>query len=234
MTVLLVNSDGASAGDLNEQFKAAAITSYLYTPPSTTSAPSTWPTLQEMIAASTRLVTFVASLDPASNTVAPYLLDEFTFVFENPFDVTNSSDFSCAVDRPASLQGNTLSAIQSGRLPLMNHFLDTQEGFGIQIPNIGALNTTNGASGAGSLGTTASSCRSIYGKAPTFILVDYFDQGPAIDTVDTLNGITATGRIAPSSEKVVTSTTSDGDLGKTVLSNWSLLWVLSIATVVFS
>lgn len=235
MTILLVNSGQASAQDLNEQFKAAGIVQYTYTPPSTRTALATWPTLQEMISASTRLVTFVASLDPASNTVAPYLLDEFTFVFENPFDVTSASNFSCTVDRPASLQGNTISAIQSGRLPLMNHFLDTAEGFGIEIPNIGAINNTNAPSGAaGNLGTTASNCSSIYGKAPTFILVDFFDQGPAISTIDTLNGVIAVGRINPTSAKVVTSATSDGSLGKSLLSRGTLLWTVGIAMVVFA
>ena len=188
-----------------------------------------------MISASTRLVTFVASLAPASNTVAPYLLDEFTFVFENPFDVTNASNFSCTVDRPASLQGNTVAAIQSGRLPLMNHFLDTAEGFGIEIPNIGAINNTNAPSGTvGNLGTSANNCRSTYGKAPTFILVDFFDQGPAISTVDTLNGITPVGRLSPSSAKVVSSATSDGSLGKSLLSQETLFWTIGIALVVFA
>ena len=230
-----MNSNQASAQQLDEQFKATAITRYAYTPPSTTTALVTWPTLQEMITASTRLITFVASLDPTSNTVAPYLLDEFTFVFENPFDVTSASNFSCTVDRPASLQGNTNSAIQSGRLPLMNHFLDTAEGFGIEIPNIGAINNTNAPSGtAGNLGTTASNCRSVYGKAPTFILVDFFDQGPAITTVDTLNGITAEGRISPSSAKVVTSSTSDGSLRESLPSRKVLLWTIGIAMVVFA
>lgn len=235
VTILLVNADQASAQQLNEQFQAAAIIPYTYTPPSTTTALATWPTLQEMIAASTRLVTFVASLDPASSTVAPYLLDEFTFVFENPFDVTNTTDFSCTPDRPPSVQGNILSAIQSGRLPLMNHFLYATQAFGIQIPDIGAISNTNAPSGTvGNLGTAASNCRSVYGRAPTFILVDFFDEGPAISTVDTLNGITAVGRINPVSARVVTSTNSGTAFGKTLFSRGILLWTISIALVVLA
>lgn len=43
---------------------------------------------------------------------------------------------------------------------------------------------------AGSLGSAASSCTTQYGSAPNFILVDWFSVGPAISTVDTLNGVT--------------------------------------------
>lgn len=190
-----MNSDNASAENLHAEFVAAQITSYTYTPPSTTTAITTWPTLQELIANSTRLVTFVASLDSSKNTVAPYLLDEFTFVFENPFEVLSLSGFSCVPDRPLAVKGNPSTAVQSGRLPLMNHFLDTKVAFGIEIPDIGNITTTNNQTGpVGNLGDAAKECKTLYGRAPTFILVDFFDQGPAINTVDSLNGITPAGR----------------------------------------
>lgn len=207
VTLLLVNSDNASADQLNQEFKTANITSYSYTPPSTSTALNTWPTLQEMITGNARLVTFVASLTPSSNSVAPYLLDEFTFVFENPYNVTSLSNFSCTADRPASLQGQTSDAIASGRLPLVNHFLDTNAGFGIQVPDTGNITTTNGLTGTGSLGQAATSCTSEYGKKPTFFLVDYFDQGSALQVVDGLNGITATGR-GPTPSTAATQSTS--------------------------
>ena len=194
VTILLVNSDGAPASALDLEFKAANITSYTYTPPTTTTAIQTWPTLGDMIANNTRLVTFVANLPPLSNTIAPYLLDEFTFVFENNYDVTSLSNFTCAPDRPPAVQGNTRMAISSGRLPLMNHFLDTQQAF-FQTPDYGNTTITNAQGGAtGNLGGAAANCTSIYGKAPTYILVDFFDQGPAINTVDALNGIAPVGR----------------------------------------
>ena len=229
-----MNSDGATAAELDAQYETAGIKSYVYTPPSTTTALATWPTLQEMISASTRLVTFVASLDPASNTVAPYLLDEFTFVFENPFDVTSASNFSCTANRPASVLGDTAAALSADLLPLMNHFLDISEAFGIEIPNVSAINTTNAPSGGvGNLGNAASTCMNAYGKAPTFILVDFFEEGPAINTADTLNGITAVGRTSPTAAKVVSST-SDGTAGKTILSCWTLLWILGLSMTLFA
>ena len=192
VTILLVNSDNASAEDLDTEFKAANITSYAYTPPSTTTALETWPTLQDLISNSTRLLTFVASLNPSLNTMAPYLLDEFTFVFENPYEVTSLSNFSCVADRPPTVQGQTATAISSGRLPLVNHFLGTNAGIaGVEVPDTSNITTTNGLSGTGSLGQAASDCSTAYGKAPAFLLVDFFDEGSAINIVNGLNGIQA-------------------------------------------
>jgi len=191
VTVLLVNSDNAAASDLDAEFKAANITSYGYVPPSSTTVLQTWPTLQDMIANSTRLVTFVASLEP--NTV-PYLLDEFTFVFETPYNVTSLSNFSCVADRPPSVQGKTANALSSGRLPLMNHFLDSNSGLGIQIPDTGNITTTNAQTGIGSLGNSTAACAAAYGRAPAFVLVDYFDRGQTLAVVDGINGIMPTGR----------------------------------------
>ena len=234
VTILLVNSDNASADDLNSEFEAANITSYAYKPPSTTTALETWPTLQEMISNSTRLVTFVASLDASTNTVAPYLLDEFTFVFENPYNVTSLSNFSCVADRPSAVSGQTATAISSGRLPLVNHFLDESTGIsGVDVPDTGNITTTNGKTGVGSLGEAATDCSAAYGKAPAFLLVDFFDQGSAISIVNGLNGIVATavGQAQPS--------TSQSSAGLTISSckfdvNWrTLLLVGGLAAGTF-
>lgn len=80
----------------------------------------------------------------------------------------------------------------------MNHFLYVSQLFGIESPNVDASATTNSPNTmlAGSLGSAASTCRTQYGSAPNFILVDWFNVGPAISTVDSLNGVTdnVTGR----------------------------------------
>ena len=216
MTIILVNSDNAAASDLHAEFQAASITSYAYTPPSPSSTLQTWPTLENLIANNTRLITFVASLDSSTNTVAPYLLDEFTFVSENPFEVTSLSGFSCDPDRPASVKGAAKTAVNQGLLPLINHFKDIQQAFGITVPDIGNISTTNGQSDSvGSLGATATQCKSVYGKAPTFILVDFFEQGQqgqAINTVDSLNSITAVGRTTPPVQQTTSASPGRGDL----------------------
>ncbi|KAL8807824.1 MAG: hypothetical protein Q9182_000473 [Xanthomendoza sp. 2 TL-2023] len=197
VTILLVNYDHATASALDGEFEAAAIKSYAYAPTSTNAAPTSWPTLNDLISEGKRLVTFVADLTPS--TTAPYLLDEFTFIFENPYSVTSLSNFSCTVQRPEIIQGQSSVAVQSGRLPLMNHILDIQGSFNIQIPDVGNLSVTNAVSGpVGNLGDAAAACTTEYGKAPTFILVDFFEQGSSISTVDRLNGISPVGRIPTS------------------------------------
>ncbi|KAK1144247.1 hypothetical protein N8T08_005660 [Aspergillus melleus] len=196
VTVLLVNSDSASASDIDSEFESAGIKKYAYKPTSQTSAPSSWPTLQELIKDDTRLLTFVASLDASKNTDAPYLMDEFNFIWENPYDVTSPSNFSCTPDRPSSLKGDVSSALSSNRLPFMNHFLYQSVIFDIQQPNASYISTTNAPSGGtGNLGDAASKCQKAWSRQPSFILVDFFDKGPAIDTVDKLNGVSSpTGR----------------------------------------
>lgn len=199
VTLLLVNSDSATADQLGAEFTTAGITSLAYKPASNTSPPTSWPTLQELIDADTPLLVFVASLDTASTTTeTAYLMDEFTFIFENSYENTSPSHFSCEPDRPTSVKGNVESAISSNRMPLMNHFLYTQGALDIETPNVANISTTNSpnTTTVGELGTSLNTCTQQYGRAPTFILVDFFDEGPAINAVDTINGITPTGRTA--------------------------------------
>ena len=201
VTVLLVNSDSASSQDLGSEFQQAGIDKYAYKPPSQ-SPPAQWPTLQELINQNTRLVTFIASLS-GSNAAAPYLMDEFSFIFENNYDIKSSSAFSCDPDRPPTVKGNMQTALSSNRLPFMNHFLYQTSFLGIETPNVSYVGTTNAPSGGeGNLGDAANKCKAAYHRQPTFILVDFFDQGPAISTVDMLNGVTnPVGRKDPQTEK---------------------------------
>lgn len=194
VSILLVNSDNAPPSDLNGHFVSSGILSQAYIPPSVSSTQAEWPTLSSLIAAQKRLMVFVASLDPS--TITPeyaYLMDEFTFIFENDFDNTSPEDFSCTPDRPTSVKGNTAAAIQSNKMPLMNHFLYKQGSFDIETPDRASLNITNSPASIteGQLGFAANGCKTEYGKAPTFILVDFFDEGPSIDAVDALNGVTS-------------------------------------------
>lgn len=54
---------------------------------------------------------------------------------------------------------------------LINHFLDKLV-FGQPAPDVDSANTTNAATGTGSLGTQVDSCTTTYGRAPNFLLVD--------------------------------------------------------------
>lgn len=197
VTILLVNSDNQPATDYGTAFDRSGLGIYGYTPTSA-AATTSWPTLQDMISTNKRLVTFIAPLTPAATY--PYLLDEFTYVFETPFDVRNLTSFSCVLDRPSS-KGPAATALASGMLPLMNHFAYTEITKDITIPNLGDIDTTNSPSTTttGALGLHAQTCSSQWGVKPVFVLVDFYDKGPSINTADQLNGITATGRIRSAS-----------------------------------
>ena len=210
VTVLLVNSDNAPATALHSEFVASGINTLAYTPASTTQATTNWPTLQQMITRGTRLVTFVANLPTSQNTVAPYLLDEFTFVFENPFSVTDATRFSCDPDRPGAVSGSPAAALSSNRMFLMNHFLYEDLLLGIQQPNEKSVEQTNAQSGVGSLGEHLSRCSTVYGRQPTFVIVDFFNVGPAIASVDQMNGITApVSRMAITTQKQTASSSTN-------------------------
>lgn len=191
ITILLVNSDGATAAELNTEFTTANITDYAYEPESQGTAPKSWPTLQTMIDDGKRLVVFVASVTTSESY--PYLMDEFAYVWENPYDTNSASNFSCEVDRPSTYSTPT-AALSANLLPLMNHFLYSSDlaKFDIDYPNSSYVGTTNAASGGtGNLGDTASTCKKEWGgRQPSFVLVDFFNRGPAIDAVDSLNGVT--------------------------------------------
>lgn len=198
VTVLLVNADNAAPSDLHAQFTEAEITSLAYKPASVSAAPASWPTLQELINAKTRLMVFATNLQASTITAEQsYLMNEFTFIFENSYSNMQPSDFKCIPDRPSGLTSQ--SALSGNLMPFMNHFLYTQGALDIQTPNVDNITTTNspGTTTVGSLGTSLNTCKSEYGgRAPTFVLVDFFSEGPAIDAVDAINGITPVGRKA--------------------------------------
>jgi hypothetical protein len=214
VTLLLVNSIDADAATLATNFEDSGITKYAYAPATVPATPAAWPTLQSLISANTRLITFVASLT-GGNTAAAYLLDEFTSVWENPYDVTSASNFSCIPQRPTSVAGSYATAASSGKLFLMNHFLDVAQLFDIETPNVDASSTTNSpdVTVAGGLANAAQTCKTASGSAPNFLLVDWFNVGPAISSADALNGVTGsiTGRTTVSS--AILSQTFQGAAG---------------------
>lgn len=205
VTLLLVNAGVVDAREIEGEYSRADIAHYGYIPPSITNAPrpsnethQTWPTLGQMIDKGERLVTFVNPLVPDKET-APYLLDEFTFLWENSYEVTDPGNFTCQPDRP---QGQTITGMrESGRLFLMNHFLYWQQAFNIQVPDARNVNNTNSWDREGGLGKHMLVCAEQITRQPTFVLVDFFNVGPAIDSVDIFNGMdNPVGRLNVSNE----------------------------------
>ncbi|KAF9874147.1 phosphoric diester hydrolase-like protein [Colletotrichum karsti] len=206
VTILLVNSDNQAASVFGKVFESSGISKYGYKP-STASATSNWPTLQSMISADTRLVTFVASI--TADSTYPYLLPEFSYVFETHYEVTSASGFNCTIDRPSNY-ASASAAVSANMLPLMNHFQYQTLAADILIPDVSDIETTNSASTstAGNLGLHAQTCTTQWGKKPTFVLVDFFDKGPAIDAADNLNGLSSSEITGRSSSNSATASSS--------------------------
>lgn len=212
VTLLLTNDDDVSTDDIATEFADSGITKYAYTPTDVDAPPAdgVWPTLAELINNGTRLITFIGSLESVSSS-ASYLLDQDTFIFSNSYDYTNLTSFSCSPASPSSVAGSVSAALDADLLPLQNHYVYTEEGLGIEIPDVTDIYTTNAPSSSsnsstGSLGQSAQVCAAEYGRAATFLVVDFFNIGPAIDTVDTLNGVTdVTGRSTTSTAILTTS-----------------------------
>jgi len=178
LTLLLVNGDNVAIRMFDAAFTSSAIKPYAYTPPTSPLALGAWPTLQELITAGTRLVVF---LDAGAHNSVPYILDEFTYFFETPYDTTDPIFPECKIDRPPG-------ASAEGRMYIVNHFLDIDIA-GIKIPDNGADNVTNAATGVGSIGAQTNLCIGLYGRAPVGVLVDYFVKGNVFAAQDALNGL---------------------------------------------
>jgi hypothetical protein len=231
VTLLLVNSDSNSTSSYGSVFSSSGISKYGYTPASTSGPISTWPTLQTLITANTRLVTFVTNIEYSSTY--SYILPEFTYIFETAFEVTTLSGFNCSLERPSGVTSSS-AAISSGYLSLMNHFADVTV-LSFTVPDISNIATTNSASTTvtGALGTHASLCNSEWGKKPVFMLVDFFNVGPSITTADNMNGILGqtSGRTNVSTALLTAETTSAGERGVTAS---GAIWILAgLAGAVF-
>ncbi|KAK5131586.1 hypothetical protein LTR08_000841 [Meristemomyces frigidus] len=133
-----------------------------------------WPTIAEMVAVNKRVVTFLSS--GANEDLAPYLLNEWSYVYETDFGIEAPDQYDCLPDRPR-WPGSYIPP----RLSLVNHFLYAQF-LGFRYPNATYANTTNAAgSHVGELGEHAMRCRSAYERRPNFFLVDFFNEGDVFD-----------------------------------------------------
>lgn len=116
----------------------------------------------------------------ADTSKVDYILNEFDYYFETPYDVTNSSFPNCNIDRPSG-------ASASGRMYIVNHFLDVDI-LGADVPDRVDAAKTNAVSGEGSIGAQAAECEALYDRAPNGILLDFVDKGDAIAAQNELNG----------------------------------------------
>lgn len=198
VTMLLVNSDDLPAANFGQALKSSGLSKHSYVP----DAPGqqSWPTLKQMIQRDERLVTYVASVD--MDPAWPQVLDEFNYVFETPFEVTSLDGFNCTADRPTTYSSGS-QARQAGMLGLVNHFAYDTITDEIMYPKVDPIATTNSPdkSISSALGNHAQRCQSEWGGGdpPTYMLVDFASEGPAVATADEMNGVSQpVGRLSSS------------------------------------
>ncbi|KAL8764115.1 MAG: hypothetical protein Q9184_000257 [Pyrenodesmia sp. 2 TL-2023] len=173
LTLLLTNGDRLDPKEFEAAFKASGMDQYAYIPPTTTTttAPlpfNDWPTLGELINNKTRLIVF---LDYGANPTVPYILDQFAYYFETPFNTVDPAFAQCKIDRPPK-------ASPDGRMYVVNHYLDKEvlKGFlsDVLVPDREAAGTTNGAE---SVGRQVGLCEGLYGRRPNVVLLDFVEKG---------------------------------------------------------
>ena len=184
VTLLLTNGDYVGLDHFEKAFNASDASQYAYVPTLSHNASilDSWPTLGELISSGKRLVVF---LDSGADDSVPYILNEFTYFWETPFDTTDPDFPQCTIHRPGTL--HEYPAIANERMIIMNHFLDT-EILGMEVPDRRDARRTNNASGAGSLGAQAELCGEVHGRKPVGMLVDYVDPGEGLMAQNMLNG----------------------------------------------
>ncbi|KAK1654413.1 PLC-like phosphodiesterase [Colletotrichum phormii] len=173
VTILLGNGN-YSTPDLYAPFiESTGILQYAYQPPYLPMRLEDWPTLSQMILGGKRVVMFMDYM--ADQQKFPWLLDEFSQMWESPFDPMDRT-FPCTVQRPPDLSQEAAR----DRLYLMNHNLNAEYnifGASILVPAVSLLNSTNNATGNGSLGGAAQNCTRDWGFPPKILNVDYYNYG---------------------------------------------------------
>lgn len=156
VSILIGNSDYVAPGNFTKPIESSGLKDLVYTPSKIPMTLEDWPTLSSMILSGKRAVVFMDY--QANQTETPWLMDEFSQMWETPFSPTNR-DFPCTIQRPPGLAPPDAEH----RLYMANHNLNLQFNFGslnLLIPNTAELNETNAVSGYGSLGRMARNCSS--------------------------------------------------------------------------
>lgn len=163
VTILIVNSDLTTVENFVPAIQNSGLADYLYSPKYVPQHKDQWPTLGEMILSGQRAVVFMDY--NANQTAVPYILDEFTHMWETPFSPQDPA-FPCDIQRPPGL--NTTVA-REDYMYLANHNLNTavdisailgnSDSDTILIPDTASINTTNGEyETSGQLGEMAANC----------------------------------------------------------------------------
>ena len=160
VTILIGNADFVMPGNFTDPIKNSGLIDYAYEPPKIPMGLDDWPILSKMILTNKRAVIFMDYM--ANQLEIPFILDEFSQMWETPFSPTDRN-FPCTVQRPPGLSPEDAR----NRLYMANHNLNTEVTFfgsSLLVPNTVLLNETNAVYGFGSAGAMARNCT---GKQPS-------------------------------------------------------------------
>lgn len=193
VTILLENGNYSDPSLYVPFIQQTGILKYTFVPTVFPMGLEDWPTLENMIIHGNRVVMFLDY--KANQTAYPWLMDEFSQMWETPFDPVDRT-FPCTVQRPPDLS----TEAAEDRLYLMNHNLNAEFNvFNLEllVPAVSLLNQTNAAEGYGSVGLAANNCRTDWGRAPNVLNVDYYNYGSPMGSVfeaaARLNNVTYNG-----------------------------------------
>ncbi|KAI9271451.1 PLC-like phosphodiesterase [Sporodiniella umbellata] len=174
VTIMWNNLYNIDASDIARSYEASSILPYVFIH----KEGDPWPTLHEMIQSGKRVVNFI---DSKPNEVDyPWLMYQFARVFETPYENTKAENFNCNIDRVAS------DVNPSDLMYVMNHFLYGVidiAAFKIQIPMRNRAETINGQL----LIDHTNNCTLVHAKKPSFIEVDFYTVGEALQLTAELN-----------------------------------------------
>ncbi|KIW50941.1 hypothetical protein PV05_09717 [Exophiala xenobiotica] len=173
ITILIGNYDLVDPGNFTIPIVNSGLIDFVYTPPTMPMPLDSWPTLAEMIFRQTRAVVMLDY--QANQTAIPWLLDEFSQMWETPFSPTDR-DFPCTAQRPP----NQAVATRENRMYMANHNLNLDvniAGISMLVPFFPLLNETNAVTGYGSAGRAVTNCTTKWNRPPNFLLVDYYNIG---------------------------------------------------------
>ncbi|KAL8834045.1 MAG: hypothetical protein Q9176_007694 [Flavoplaca citrina] len=188
VTLLIGNGDLVEVGNFTAPLESSGLARYAYIPPEIPMGIDDWPTLSELILRQKRVIIFMDY--EADQTAVPYILDEFSQMWETPFSPTNRS-FPCTLERPPDLSREDAGQ----RLYMANHNLNTELtllGSTLLVATVSLLEETNSVTGFGSLGAMARDCNERWDRPPNFLLVDYYNvgAGSVFEVAAELNNVT--------------------------------------------
>lgn len=159
--VSIIYQDSVTPADIEADFENTDLTDLVYTHQG-----ADWPTLGEMIEADTRLVVTAENSGPPPS----WYHRIWDLAWDTPYTFTSLDSFSCNHNRGEL--GHPLF--------LLNHWLSTEAG----LP---AASMASQANAADVLLARVAECQRSMGRTPTFIAVDFYEQGDLFEVVQMLN-----------------------------------------------